>query len=101
MSGRWWRAYDGALDDPKLQRLPPDVFKSWFNLMCLASQHDGVLPPLDDIAFRLRKTPEQVEKLLRELASRGLLDDVDGQLEPHNWRSRQFKSDSSTGRVRA
>ena len=51
---RWFRFYDEALDDPKVQRLAPHLFKTWINLLCLASKEDGTMPSNDDIAFRLR-----------------------------------------------
>ena len=98
---RWWRAYDEAVDDPKLQRLPGELFKAWFNLMCLASRNGGALPSAEDIAFSLRKSVAQVETLLETFQQRCLLDEVDGRLEPHNWRNRQYKSDVSTERVKA
>ena len=56
---RWFRLYDAVLDDPKVQRLPDRIFKAWINLLCLASRHGGTLPPVDDVAFALRCTPEQ------------------------------------------
>ena len=42
---RWFRFYNEALDDPKVQKLPPALFKSWVNLLCLTARHDGTLPP--------------------------------------------------------
>lgn len=90
---RWFRMYSDVLDDPKVQKLPPPLFKVWVNILCLASKHDGELPSTDDIAFALRLDDEACEIALAELVKRGLLDDADG-LAPHNWDKRQFKSDS-------
>jgi hypothetical protein len=98
---RWWRAYEDAVDDPKLQRMSGELFKAWFNLLCLASRHGGQLPSVEDIAFSLRKSVAQVAALIETLRQRALLDEVDGRIEPHNWRTRQFKSDVSTQRVKA
>lgn len=89
---RWFRMYDDVLDDPKVQRLPPDLFKAWVNLLCLASRNDGLLPDIDDIAFALRMSQDVTRDIVRDLSQRGLIDDCDG-LSPHNWNSRQFKSD--------
>lgn len=91
---RWFRFYEGALDDPKVQRLPPELFKAWVNILCLASRNDGTLPCIEDIAFGLRLTEAEAVSLINALANADLLDDVDGKLEPHNWRERQFKSDN-------
>lgn len=93
MSGRWWRAYDEAVDDPKLQKLSGELFKCWFNLMCIASENDGVLPSIDDIAFKLRLPSHKAEKLIASLTEAGLLDEIDGTIQPHNWGVRQFKTD--------
>lgn len=97
----WFRAYSEALDDPKVQRLHPTLFKAWFNLLCLASQHDGVLPSNDDIAFRLRVSAQDAQGYIDELIFAGLIDiRPDGSRTPHNWETRQFVSDTSTERVR-
>jgi hypothetical protein len=97
----WWRAYNEAVDDPKLQRLPDATFKAWFNLMCLASRNDGALPPIEDIAFSLRLSTARVNQIIADLKHRELLDVMeDGTLQPHNWNGRQYKSDVSTERVK-
>lgn len=101
MSGHWWRAYDDAVDHPKLQRLPLPLFRAWFNLLCLASGNGGVLPPLGDIAFKLRMTEERVSAVLDELQRVRLLDEQrngDGthHIVPHNWHDRQFQSHNNS-----
>lgn len=92
---RWFRIYDEVLDDPKVQRLQPDLFKAWVNLLCLASRNAGELPPIDDIAFALRVTRDVTRDWLKALLDRGLIDgDLDSEnLCPHNWGGRQFRSD--------
>lgn len=90
---RWWRAYDEAVDDPKLQQLPPALAWAWFNLCCITSQSGGNLPSIEAIAFKLRSTPEKTKRVIASLVQAGLIDiDVEGQ-RPHNWKGRQFKSD--------
>lgn len=91
---RWWRAHEDAVDNPKLQRMPGNLFKSWFNLMCLASRHGGVLPPIADIAFGLRKTDQQAAAIITDLRERKLIDEIDGTLRPHDWDELQFKTDT-------
>ncbi|HLH92561.1 MAG TPA: hypothetical protein VKX28_29380 [Xanthobacteraceae bacterium] len=101
MKGRWWRAYDVAVDDPKLQRLSPALFRAWFNLMCLASANAGVLPSTDDIAFKLHVSRARADAILAALMAARLIDRrADGRLAPHNWDERQFTSDVSTERVK-
>ena len=97
---RWFRFYDEALNDPKVQRLDPFLFKAWVNLLCLASQHGGRLPGIEDIAFALRLSQGEAETVLSFMISAGLVDQSDDELAPHNWNARQFKSDVSTKRVR-
>jgi hypothetical protein len=102
---RWFRFYDDAVNDPKVQRLPGEKFKAWVNLLCLASKNNGVLPPLVDISYTLRLSVEKLSALLDELCAAGLLDpievsDAPMSYEPHNWSGRQFKSDVSNERVK-
>lgn len=90
----WFRFYNEALDDPKVQRLTPTLFKTWVNLLCLASQADGSLPSSDDIAFRLRMSANDAASQIDELTLIGLIDITpDGKRTPHNWHGRQFASD--------
>jgi hypothetical protein len=100
----WFRYYHDALDDPKVQGLSGDLFKAWINLLSIASgaKPRGVLPSLDEIAFRLRLPSEVVTATWTALVQVGLFDqDEGGRWIPHNWESRQKKSDISTPRVRA
>jgi hypothetical protein len=97
---RWWRAHASALDDPKVQLLSGDMFKAWFNVLCIASLHDGALPPNAAIAFALRKSEEATAKILTTLIERGLIDVTDDGMTPHNWSGRQYKSDVSNERVK-
>lgn len=97
---RWWRAYDEALDDPKLQRMGLELVGAWFNLMCLASRHDGRLPAIDDVAFALRTTKTKAAGIVTRLVGAGLLDESETGFAPHNWSARQYKSDVSTERVK-
>jgi hypothetical protein len=96
----WFRVYSGLVDDPKVQRLDPALFKALINLWCLASANDGVLPPIDEIAFKLRIKREKAQRLLTELRAADLIDDDERGARPHNWDVRQFKSDGSTSRVK-
>lgn len=102
---RWFRFYDEALNDPKVQRLDGETFKAWINLLCLASQNDGKLPAADDIAFALRMDRNAVVTLLERLLNGGLIDRLNGgangyHYAPHGWSQRQYKSDTSNERVK-
>lgn len=102
---RWFRFHDQALNDPKVQRLDGDTFKAWVNLLCLASQNGGKLPCISDIAFALRETENAIETLVERLLNGGLIDRLNGGVNgyhyaPHGWSERQYKSDTSTVRVK-
>lgn len=100
MSEPWLRLYVGVVHDPKLQKLPAETFRVLVNVWCVASAHGGMIPPLADLAFILRKTPTKVQTLLDELLAAGLIDEDENGLHPHNWSGRQFQSDISTQRVK-
>lgn len=97
---RWWRAYDDAINDPKLLRLSDEMFRAWFTLLCIASKNDGVLPPATDIALTLRMKPAKVAEWITKLHAAILLDKTETGFAPHNWNGRQYKSDVSTERVK-
>ncbi len=101
MNAPWFRFYHEVLDDPKVQKLPPETFRIWVNMLCLACRNDGFIPPLSDVSFAFRVTPEIAKEFVSNLIELGLLDrSKNGSIRPHQWDSRQFKSDSSTERVK-
>jgi len=89
----WFRVYDDLVDDPKVQRLDPSLFKALINLWCLTSANRGVLPPIDEIAFKLRVKPQKAQRVLDRLKADGLFEDDKTGTHPHNWAGRQYKSD--------
>lgn len=92
---RWWRAYDEAVDDPKLQQLPAELFRAWFNICCITSQNGGTLPDISAIAFKLRCKPAKAEQIINSLIAARLIDVTADGNAPHNWKARQFKSDNA------
>ncbi len=100
MMSRWFRFYDDAINDPKILKLPENLRWAWVAILCVASKNDGALPGNDDIALMLRVAPQKSASILAALVSAGLLDRVDNGFAPHNWRGRQYKSDTSTDRVK-
>lgn len=97
---RWWRAYDEAVDDPKLCLLNDKQHRAWFNLCCITSQNGGTLPPIAAVAFKLRMPVTKAKHLVAELVTLGLIDHDETVFAPHNWNVRQFKSDVSNERVK-
>lgn len=96
----WFRFYAEALDDPKVQSLSPDLFKAWVNLLCVASKTSGSLPSIDQIAFHLRCDIETANAFHEGLVRAGLIDVGQKGSKIHAWDKRQYKSDTSTERVK-
>ena len=94
---RWFRFHNEALDDPRVQDLPGELFKFWVNLLCIASRNEGKLTALK---FHLRQPEKKIQAQLSALHRLGLLDHEAGSYRPHNWDIRQYQSDSSTPRVK-
>lgn len=102
---RWFRLYAEVVNDPKVQKLPCEDFRSWINILCLCADNDGKVPPVEDVAFALRRSLDATVTVLERLASGGLIDRVSGgpdgwHYAPHGWDKRQYKSDTSTDRVK-
>lgn len=96
----WFRFYNSVVDNPKVQRLSDSMFKTWVNLLCIASKGAGQLPPIPDVAFILRAKEAAVTKWLAALEGMRLFDrDEAGIYRPHDWDDLQFKSDTSLERV--
>ena len=91
---RWFRFYTSVLDDPKAQMLPPELFKHWVNVLCIAGKYDGELPALSVMAFTLRMSEVKVAGVLAKLHGLGLLDKTETGFKPHNWDGRQYKTDA-------
>ena len=73
--------------------LAPALFKTWVNLLCVASNNNGNLPKVSDLAFLLRTSEKDLEKSIKLLIQWELLDVIDGVTEPHDWKVHQYKSD--------
>jgi hypothetical protein len=97
---RWFRSYAGKLDNPKVQRLSDAHYRAWDNLLCVACRYDGVLPPLSDLAFLMRRPKPVTAKLLEALMRAGLFVKTERGIEPHDWNAWQYKSDVSNERVK-
>lgn len=99
----WFRFWNGTLNSLKVQSLKPDVFKTWVNLLCLASQEDdgGLLPYRDEIAFSLRINDRLLTGHLSILCEAGLLEEEEGnRLRIHDWHEWQPAHDDPAERMR-
>lgn len=104
----WFRFYSEVLDDIKVQSLDAELFMFWVNCLCLASKEDGVIPPEQTIAWRMRLPLERVRENVKDLLDAGLIErsiERSGErsierFTPHNWNVRQFQSDHETSTER-
>lgn len=97
---QWFRFYSRTLNSPKVQKLPAETFKFWVNALCVASEHEGNLPDVVDLAFFLRLDEAAVLAFMQELIRVGLLEHTENGYRPHDWDEHQYVSDTSTSRVR-
>lgn len=96
----WLRLDDGVVDNPKVQMLSPVLFRAWINCLCIAKKHNGQLPDMKLIGYRLRIPESRAGQMVEELISAGLFERRNGEIVPHDWNDWQFQSDVSTSRVK-
>ena len=63
----WIKLYRKLLDDPEWFALSGDASKMLANCWLLASEHDGELPDLATVAFRLRMSEKRTGELISQL----------------------------------
>lgn len=97
---RWFRFHADAMRNPKVAKLTDREFRLWMRLLCVASENDGVIPRLEDLKSVLNARLDHLLAGVERLISVGLIDRKGDGYEPHNWGKFQYKSDSSTERVR-
>jgi hypothetical protein len=97
---RWFRSWASKLDNPKVQRLSDAHYRAWDNLLCVACKYGGVLPPLPDLAFLMRRSRPATARLIEALTRAGLFEKTERGIEPHDWKEWQYKSDVSSERVK-
>ena len=98
----WFRLYSRMIDDDKLRLLAFEDRWHFVALCCLKSE--GLIDePADDlrarrIAVKLGVQLRELDEISRRLREVGLVDEA---LSPLAWDELQFRSDSSTDRVKA
>lgn len=96
---QWLRFYPDAMRNPKVARLSDAQFRLWMELLGVASENDGLIPPLDTLKNILKRRLDHLLRGLDDLVKGGLIDPLEVGYEPHNWSKFQYKSDTSTPRV--
>ena len=65
----WLKLYGGdILNDPEWFDLTDSNKAIYIELLCLASQFEGNLPPMKTITFRLRRSEDEVSNALKDLS---------------------------------
>ena len=72
----WVKLWHVILDDPKVSRLSDSAYRLFIECILLAGEldKDGLLPPIDDVAWRLRKSETALTDELTHLALAGLVE---------------------------
>lgn len=103
-SSPWFRYHAIVLNNKRVQDLPGDLFKFWVNVMshaCLENVgKSGEIPSIDDCAYALRMKRDDCFNAFQDLVSRGLMVTDGETFQIAKWGEKQYKSDSSTERVR-
>lgn len=97
---RWFRFYADAMRHPKVAKLNDAQFRLWVELLAVAADRDGIIPPLEDLKHVLRRRLDHLSRGVKELVTASLIDPLGDGYTPHGWDKRQYKSDTSTDRVR-
>ncbi len=100
MANPWFRLYHDLLDNPKVQRLSPELFRFWVNFLCAAARKGGVIVSIEDLAFALRMSEVDCKCAVSNLVVANLIDRDGEKLIPHDWDKHQYKSDSVNERVK-
>lgn len=100
MSNPWFRFYSAAMRNPKVAALSDRDFRLWVALLAASSENDGRLPHADELKHLLRMRLDHLLTGLDRLIKAGLIDALEHGYAPHHWEKFQYKSDSSTPRVR-
>lgn len=88
----WLRLYRSTLHNAKAQRLKPELFRLWINLLC-TTDDNGNLPPIADLAWALRTTETKAAEAVAALIEAGLFDQIDGATAAHDWDEHNYPSD--------
>lgn len=94
-SNYWIKLYHEILEDPKMGRLPDRTWRRAIEIFLLAGETNGkgILPPLSDIAWRLRTTEAEVMEDLEALAAADIV-----KLNGNRWHVINFaKRQAATG----
>lgn len=87
----WMKTYFEILTDPKMGNMDDHLWRRTLELFLLAGseQNDGILPNIDDIAWHLRTTNQDIEETLAKLQKINIIASADGKYYVKNYNKRQ------------
>ena len=102
MASKYWlKLFYEIIDDPKMGRLPDNLWRRFIELLCIAGEYnrDGRLPAIHDIAWRLRTEEEALRIEFDQMSRIGLIDFINAPLDEHwivtNFAKRQEAQSAS------
>jgi hypothetical protein len=97
---RWFRFHADALNNPKVQRLHPQVFRAWVNILCIACERSGDVPCVCDLAFLTRTDEAFMQRAIDALIEARLIEQTATGYIPHDWNEHQYhKASDEPARV--
>ena len=97
---QWFRVFTRITDSKKIHALSDAHFRWVILFWAEARKNDGILPPVEDMEFHLRRPAIKIQKAIDELTERRFIEVIDGHLVPHDWDEHQREETSSTDRVK-
>jgi len=101
-SGQWLKLWIDIFDNEKIMMLSAEDFQRWVYALVAAKKHNdnGVLPPIERLAFWWRTDIKRCQYDVETLLKRGLIDKVPGgiggvRFRMHDWEKWQGSSDTS------
>jgi predicted transcriptional regulator len=85
--------------NPKVAKLNDKEFRLWVQLLSVASDNDGIIPPLEDLKHMLNRRLDHLSTGVEALLRASLIDRSTHGYTPHGWCKYQYKSDTSNERV--
>ena len=72
MANYWIKFYTEVLDDPKVATLPDRLWRRFYELCLIACKHDddGYLPEVEQIAWMLRQSPDEIDQNIADNQAR-------------------------------
>ena len=84
---RWFRFYADAMRNPKVAALSDAEFRLWVELLAVASENDGHIPPVELLKHVLKRRLDHLLRGLEALLRALLIDVLSDGYEPQDRKS--------------